>query len=410
MSGERLEILYVSREDVPGDHGGAVHTWQVASLLARLGHGVTLLSHRPSGAAREEEREGVRVLRAAMSVRGRNLPLLALPRLRDLRGRRFDVAMERFDTFGGLAAIHSWRSGAPLVLEVNYPHLEEMLWKWGQRGGLQRAARPLLRLLAAWNLWQFARARAVIAPRPSIVPEPHRDKVERVHWGANTEEFTPPASGAETAELRARLGIEGREIVVSHGSFQPWHGLTVYPEVVAQVTARAPGTVFLFLGRSRGLQAIEQEVRARGLAGSCRFAGPVEFAQVPRYLGLASLALAPFAVRAYPPLQRFGFFWSPAKVFEYMACALPVVTTDQDYLRQVVAAEGAGVCVAEDDASAMATAIVELLGDAGRRQRLGRAGREAATARYSWQAHVRQLEGILRRVAEAASSRPGESS
>lgn len=273
----------------------------------------------------------------------------------------------------------------------------------GERGRLRAAARPLLRLLAVWNRWQYGRARAIVAPRRSIVPEPYRQKVELVHWGANIEEFAPPASAAEGAELRAQLGIEGRRVIVSHGSFQPWHGLAVYPEVVARVAARASDAVFLFLGRGQGLQAIEQEVRARGLAGFCRFAGPVEFARVPRYLGLATLALAPFATRAYPPLQRFGFFWSPAKVFEYMACAVPVVTTDQDYLRQVVAAEGAGVCVPEDDAAAIATAIVELLADAQRRQRLGCAGREAVTARYSWQAHVRQLEGTLQRVAAEAA-------
>jgi hypothetical protein len=70
-----------------------------------------------------------------------------------------------------------------------------------------------------------------------------------------------------------------------------------------------------------------------------------------------------------------------------------------------VEAEGAGVCLPENDAVAIAAEIVALLGDKERRQRLGRAGRAAATAKYSWQAHVRQLEALLQRVARERIAR-----
>lgn len=397
MSADRLELLYVSREDVPADHGGAVHTWQVASLLARRGHRVTLLSERRPGALREETLDGVRIVRTRMSLRGRSIPLLGLPALRRCDAG-FDVAMERFDTFGGLAAIHSRRRGTPLVLEVNYPHLDEILWKWGRRGGLYAAARPLLRLLSSWNRWQFERAAALVAPRRSIVPEAQRHKVELVHWGANIEQFAPPVPSRETAELRASLGLAGRRVVVSHGSFQPWHAPALYPEIVARVAAQAPDVVFLLLGGGKGVEGIERTLRERGLARFCLLPGRVGFARIPLHLGLADVALAPFDTESYAPLRHFGFFWSPAKIFEYMACALPVVTTDQDYLLRVVEAEGAGVCLPENDAAAIASAIFALLGDEEGRRRLGRAGRAAATSKYSWQAHVQQLEGLLQRV------------
>jgi glycosyltransferase involved in cell wall biosynthesis len=398
MSFTPLKILYVSREDVPGDHGGAVHTWQVASLLARRGHQVTLLSHRPPGAPRDEERDGVTIRRARMSLRRRSIPLLALPSLWRWRRQRFDVVMERFDSFGGVAAIHAWLTGTPLLLEVNYPHLEEMVWKWQTRRSVL-ALTPLARLLGAWNRWQYSRAAALIAPRLSIVPEAHRHKVELVHWGANVEQLSPPESTQAAAALRARLRLDGRRVIVAHGSFQPWHGLAVFPGIVARVTAQQEDATFLFLGRGPGLEEIERRVRAQGLEGFCRFAGPVEHAEIPRYLGLAELALAPFDTHAYPPLERFGFFWSPAKLFEYMACGVPVVTTDQDYLRQVVEAEGAGVCLPENDAAAIAAGILRLLADPEGRARLGQAGRKAVTERYSWQAHVEQLARILERLA-----------
>jgi glycosyltransferase involved in cell wall biosynthesis len=121
---------------------------------------------------------------------------------------------------------------------------------------------------------------------------------------------------------------------------------------------------------------------------------------MPRYLGLAHVALAPFDSRAYPPLLEYGFFWSPTKIFEYMACGIAVATTDQDYLKQVVEAEGAGVCLPQNDAKAIAEGLVRLLEDPEERGRLGRAGRRAAVESYSWQAHVRRLATILQRLGE----------
>jgi len=391
-----LRILYVSRENAPGDHGGAVHTWQVASLLAGLGHQVCLLCHRRPGEPREEARDGVTIRRANMALRGRSLPLLALPSLAAYRRSRFDVAMERFDTFGGLASIYARLTSTPLLLEVNYPHLEEMTWKWQRRRSPLASLRPVHRLLERWNLWQYAQADAAIAPRTSIVPSGHRHKVELVHWGANTDHFRPPAEGTSGApELRRQLELEGRRVVVSHGSFQPWHGTEGLPDIIARAVARAGDVAFLLVGRGAGIQEVERRVRERGLERFCRFPGHVSHDEVPRYLGLADVALAPFDNRAYEPLERFGFFWSPAKIFEYMACGLPVVTTDQDYLQQVVEGSGAGVCLPQNDTSAIAEGLLRVLEDPAQRRRMGRAGRRAVIERFSWQAHVEQLAGIL---------------
>ena len=396
----------MSRENAPGDHGGAVHTWQVATLLARRGHAVSLLCHRRAGEPAQEQRDGVAIHRAPMGLGRRRLPLRALPALSSFRGQRFDVVMERFDTFGGLGAVYSRQTGTPLLLEVNYPHLEEMAWKWRHRG-LAFASAPVVGLLRAWNAWQYARAAAVIAVRESVVPAPHRHKVRLVHWGANPEQFRTADDDPErVARLRSRLDLRGRRVVVSHGSFQPWHAPAVFPEVMARVVARVPDVAFLVLGHGGGLEEIEGQARARGLAAWCRFPGQVAHGEVPDFLASADLALAPFDSRAYPPLLEFGFFWSPAKIFEYMACGVPVVTTDQDYLRRVVEGSGAGTCVPQRDPEALAAAVAELLGDEELRRTMGRAGRRAVLETFSWQAHAEQLAGILEELAHPRSAAP----
>ena len=63
-----MRILYISNEDVPADHAGAVHTWEVARGLVRRWHSVTLISAAAPGKPARERLDGVDVFRADMRV------------------------------------------------------------------------------------------------------------------------------------------------------------------------------------------------------------------------------------------------------------------------------------------------------------------------------------------------------
>ena len=79
------------------------------------------------------------------------------------------------------------------------------------------------------------------------------------------------------------------------------------------------------------------------------------------------------------------------------ACALPVVASDIPGYREVLTPEAA-VSVPPDDPTALAEAIVALLGDELRRVAMGAAAREVALERYAWSDIAARLEGIYERV------------
>ena len=54
------------------------------------------------------------------------------------------------------------------------------------------------------------------------------------------------------------------------------------------------------------------------------FTGAVPHEQMPACLAAADIGVAPFDLGAHAPLS-LGFYWSPLKIFEYMAAGLPVV-------------------------------------------------------------------------------------
>ena len=83
------------------------------------------------------------------------------------------------------------------------------------------------------------------------------------------------------------------------------------------------------------------------------------------------------------------------------ACATPVVASDIAGYRAVMTPE-TGFLVPPGDAPALADALVELLADEPRRQRLGTAARELAQERYSWDEIARRLARIYELVTAQA--------
>ena len=150
-----MKILYICGEEIPGTGGGSVHAVEVATGLARLGHKVDLIAARGPGQSAGEIIAGVKVRRLRMNWRSRTVPLLAAKKLFSFVRRKYDIVMERHVTAGGLGFMVSVLKNAPLVLEVNSPHVEEYIWRRGVRSPARRwALRTWARTVSALKLTQ----------------------------------------------------------------------------------------------------------------------------------------------------------------------------------------------------------------------------------------------------------------
>ena len=369
-----LRVLYVSAEAVPGTDGGSVHTLEVARGLVRRGNSVTLVARREPGQGAEETLDGILIVRARMRLAGKTVPALALGWLLKLRPSDFDVVMARFAALGGAEGIFAGWGHLPLVLEVNSPQVSEILWRYNLQGGLLSSA------LEGWGERQFSKAAAVITPSARIVPAAARPRCRLVDWGCDTEAFHP--AGAKGS----------RPTVVFSGTFRTWHGVDLLPAIARALLAQRPDVTFLCLGDGPGRAAVEAEAARLGVSGAFRFTGAVPFAEVPKHLAAAHVGIAPFHIRDYPPFAKFGFFYSPLKIFEYLACGLPVATTLCPELSKIVEEGKTGRLVEDGKAEAFAGALDDLLG---RAEGMRGDCREAAVARFSWQAHAATVERIL---------------
>jgi glycosyltransferase involved in cell wall biosynthesis len=291
------------------------------------------------------------------------------------------VVMERYYNFGGEGIAVAGTRGIPSLLEVNSPLVDH---PGSLKGALD--ALTLARPLRRYREGLCRRASVLVAPILEIVPDFARPKTEIVTWGANVDAFDPDR---RSMSLRRSLGVpEGAVVVVFSGSFRPWHGVHVFEEAARRLRAR-DDLFFLLVG---GPQAGEGD----GYRG--RRLGAVPYERMPEILASADVGVAPYDTARLGQL-RLGFYWSPLKIFEYMASGLATITIARPPLTDIVREGQEGLHVREADAEDLARAIVQLADEPALRARLGRSGRERVVERYSWARHCEHLEGILVRIA-----------
>jgi len=97
-----------------------------------------------------------------------------------------------------------------------------------------------------------------------------------------------------------------------------------------------------------------------------------------------------------------NFYFSPLKVYEYMAAGLPVVASRVGQLQKLIEPGVNGLLVPPGDTAALAAALGRLQSDPQLRLRLGQAARAAVIRQHTWDAVAEQ---ILRLAAPSPGGR-----
>ena len=390
---------------VGGEKGAAVHVRELCRALGSLGHEILLLTPRADGAGsadagvcvRELPLEPVEELAYHLLRSDANAGPAVARELRAtlyaavLRRRALstlsqfgpDLVYERYSLFGTAGAALARKLGVPFFLEVNAPLSEEQ----SRHRGLVFAA----------TAEELERIILCSADRVVVVsPELERWVVER---GVERARVTilPNAVDVERFEraeaagpvVRKRLGLDGRPTVGFVGTLKPWHGTEALVRAVALLHRRATGPHLVLVGDGPERQALEELAAREGIASATTFMGSVPNECIPAYLAAVDVAAAP-----YPALDRFYF--SPLKLYEYLAAARPVVAADVGQIAHCVRPGETGRLHAPGDVDGLAHALTSVLEDPQAAVRLGRAGREHVRAHHTWEGNARAVAELAR--------------
>ena len=275
------------------------------------------------------------------------------------------------------------------MLEVNAPVIDHP--------GSSKALLDRLLLAQPMRRWRdhlCASADVIVTPNAAILPPfvpPERVRV--LEWGADTERFRPDAQG-QPPFVRPDVTT----LAVFAGAFRSWHGAIHLVEAIK--TLRASGATAVgavFIGDGPELPRVRES--ASGI-DTILFTGALPHDRMPAALAAADVGVAPFDTAAHAPLS-LGFYWSPLKMFEYMASGLPVIAPAIDRIPSLVADGKEGILYRPDNPSHHGVALagaLTTLSDGALRTRLGAAARERAVPDYSWSAHCAALAAAIARA------------
>lgn len=395
-----MRIVYVaSGIAVPGSYGGATHTGEVAHGLAALGHEIHVVAHQP-------DRRISTILRPHSTLIDRvhvhyiDLPkaiaLLSYPHIATLiRRLKPDAMMERYYNLAGAGILAAHRQRIPTLLEVNALIVDPpAVFK---RRLDDRLGQPLQR----WAIAQCRMAARIVTPLHTTVPPViDRAKIVELPWGANVQRFDRAAVDAAATTLRTELNIAADcKVAVFLGSFRAWHGVQDFVAAGVRLLDQGENLHFLLIGD--GPERAQAESRVGRWRDRFTFAGSVSHDRVPHYLALADIGVAPFNTAPHPALRAAGFYWSPLKIYEYMAMRLPVVTANIPPLDSTIREGIEGALFREGDVADLAAAIKRVIHHPARAA-MGERARERVVECYSWQRHCLELDRLLRGMTETA--------
>jgi phosphatidylinositol alpha-mannosyltransferase len=196
-----------------------------------------------------------------------------------------------------------------------------------------------------------------------------------------------------TAVLAPRWqGTADRPTVAFVGRLdEPRKGLPVLARAIPSVLDALPGARFLVAGRGDAENAREL-LDERSLA-ACEFLGTVSDVDKASLLRSVDVYVAP-----HTGGESFGIV-----LVEAMSAGAPVLASDLDAFGRVLESGRLGVLFPVGDATALATELVSLLGDEGRRTALSERA-QVAVRRYDWSIVAREVLAVYETVADGAQA------
>ena len=138
---------------------------------------------------------------------------------------------------------------------------------------------------------------------------------------------------------------------------------------------------------------MRERIRALGLESSIVIRGRIDHERMAKALSEARIGVCPLQ-----PISKF-MRNIPVKVFEYWACALPVVATDLPPIRPFFRHGEAGLLCSPDQADELAQGIGWLLDHPRAAARMGRRGRDLVAQRLNNHSETHKLQRFCAEIA-----------
>lgn len=365
--------------------------------LSKMGHRVTLVATR-SKSLPSTENSKVRMI----SIPSRHtaiIPrivyaialLLFLPFYILLLKPDYIITEPDTSIFGFLSVFpFSKLWGTKLILDIRSTPVETV----GLRGFLQTFFFTTSILIAK----KFFNGITIITPlmKKEICSRFNIDTKRVGMWtsGVSTAIFNPEKYTSDVANLKRKLGLTGKFVILYHGVFSENRGLIETIKAMSILKSINSKMVLFLLGTGPISSSLKELIWAKKIQGSVIIHDPVKHFEVPKFIAMCNVGIVPL------PDHPYWRFQSPLKLLEYLAMEKIVILTDIPAHRFVIEEKKCGVYISSIAPIEIAKAIEYVYHNKEKMGNWGKIGREIIEKEYTWNKLAKDLEEYLFSISE----------
>jgi glycosyltransferase involved in cell wall biosynthesis len=192
--------------------------------------------------------------------------------------------------------------------------------------------------------------------------------------------------------IRKKFELCDHLVIGYVGTFPQWHGIEDLIRASVQILKQKASIKFLMVGPY--FEYAQNITKKLGVETAFIFSGPVAYQEVPNYINAADIMVAPYNPNRDEMRKRYGI-GSPIKIFEYMACGKPVVTTDLKLITDIVQKRKTGLIVPPGDVNKLAESLIELIDNPQEAREMGQRARRTVEHQYSWSGLTEKIADVL---------------
>ncbi len=387
-----MKILYVNYlYDVTlSSVGAAVHVKELAEALSTLHYDVKVcFLNRFTGVEKSEKRTLRTLLKQYLGRYVSNLHALYsniyyfLREWKLIMKERPDILLVRYNIFNFSIAIVCKILKIPFILEINSPMVYE-------KKVFRRSVIDMI--LIGWFLERlmihFAATVYVVSNQLKQYYIERNIDSEKLHVIFNGVDETKISPSVSSKKVRMKYNLQGKKVLGFVGSFHYWHGIEQLQSLLMDILFNYDQTMFLLVGDGPLKQNMEDFIKEHRITDRVVLPGYVTYNDIPEYLSAMDIVLAPY------PRHRI-FYFSPIKLFEYMAAGKSVVASSIGQIKEIIEDGVNGMLFQAGNYKEMLEKSTLLLKNNSLRERIGKAARMTIEKNYTWKHTAEKLKHII---------------
>lgn len=242
-----------------------------------------------------------------------------------------------------------------------------------------------LNLKLANKVWLVSNASREYFEKKGILNE----KMCVIPNGVDPERYNP---NIDNREIIQKYNLHRKAVIGFIGSFHYWHGVANLMALIDSVLSQRKDVKFLLVGEGGAKEKeLKDFVSSKGYEENVIFTGYVHHDKTPPYISAMDIVIAP-----YPKLDFF--YYSPMKIYEYMACGKAVVASKIGQIAEIIKDGYDGMFVEPDNIDELTDRILQLLDAPKLRRTIGTRAWNTVLKNHTWENRAERVSQICKNI------------